>query len=99
MECTSIKFELFWRKISRKDGCKGVSETAHLLCKDFGTLITNLPLKFSSAIGSGTSISFSSITSICPSIASVRLGFNSSSVSPVLFYCMVNSYSIPISSY
>ena len=28
MECTSIKFELFWRKISRKDGCKGVSETA-----------------------------------------------------------------------
>ncbi len=29
MECTSIKFELFWRKISRKDGCKGVSETAH----------------------------------------------------------------------
>ena len=99
MECTSIKFELFWRKISRKDGCKGVSETAHLLCKDFGTLITNLPLKFSSAIGSGTSISFSSITSICPSIASVRLGFNSSSVSPVLFYCMVNSYSIPIFSY
>ena len=29
MECTSIKFELFWRKISRKDGCKGVSENAH----------------------------------------------------------------------
>ncbi len=29
MECTSIKFELFWRKIIRKDGCKGVSETAH----------------------------------------------------------------------
>ncbi len=28
MECTSIKFELFWRKIIRKDGCKGVSETA-----------------------------------------------------------------------
>lgn len=28
MECTSIKFELFWRKISRKDGCKGVSENA-----------------------------------------------------------------------
>ena len=31
MECTSIKFELFWRKISRKDGCKGVSETAPYL--------------------------------------------------------------------
>ncbi len=30
MECTSIKFELFWRKISRKDGCKGVSENARV---------------------------------------------------------------------
>ncbi len=30
MECTSIKFELFWRKISRKDGCKGVSENARI---------------------------------------------------------------------
>ena len=33
MECTSIKFELFWRKISRKDGCKGVSENAQLFLK------------------------------------------------------------------
>lgn len=32
MECTSIKFELFWRKISRKDGCKGVSENALSFC-------------------------------------------------------------------
>ena len=31
MECTSIKFELFWRKIIRKDGCKGVSETALII--------------------------------------------------------------------
>ncbi len=35
MECTSIKFELFWRKISRKDGCKGVSENAHSIVSYF----------------------------------------------------------------
>ncbi len=35
MECTSIKFELFWRKISRKDGCKGVSENAQFALQAF----------------------------------------------------------------
>ena len=29
MERTLIKFGCFWRKISRKDGCRGVSESAH----------------------------------------------------------------------
>ena len=29
MERTLIKFGCSWRKISRKDGCKGVSESAH----------------------------------------------------------------------
>lgn len=31
MEDTLIKFRRFWRKIIRKDGCKGLSESAHTL--------------------------------------------------------------------
>ena len=44
MERTLIKFGCFWRKISRKDGCKGVSESALQHFTQYISIFRKLPL-------------------------------------------------------